>query len=98
MNLRIDTAAVRGGGQQISSLTDSLASTMSLAEAAVSSAADNAGQPAVESALNDLLATLGSARPRVTMGLEAFAQEVRMAGEVFEQQESKLADAVPDAP
>lgn len=98
MHLRVDTAMVHGGGRQIQLLTDHLVSTMSAAESTLRSAAENVGQPAVRTALDELLETLRSTHQRVTTGIDVFAREVQIAAEVYEQQDAELADAVPDPP
>lgn len=98
MNLRIDTAAVRRGGRQIQALTEHLATTLSSAESSVRSAASHVDQPAVRSALEDLLDTLTTTHPRVTTGIDVFAREVELAGEVVEQRDADLADHVPENP
>lgn len=98
MNLRVDTDVVRGGGKQIELMSHRLATTMSSAESSLRDAAADVGQPAVKSALQELLTTLTSAHPRVTTGLDVFAREVQIAAEAFEQMDAGLADVVPEAP
>ena len=98
MNLRVDTEVVRGGGQQVQRLNDRLVTAMTSAESTLRTAADSVGQPAVKSALEDLLATMTDAHPRVTTGLDIFAREVQLAARVFEDKDAELATVVPEAP
>jgi hypothetical protein len=98
MNLRVDTDVVRGGGKQVQAMAERLATTLTSAEATLSAAAANVGQPAVEKALKELLGTLRTAHPRVTTGLGAFAREVQIAATAIDQTDVELAGAVPEAP
>lgn len=97
MNLRIDTDLVRSGGTQVQQLADRLGSTMSSAESTLRTATENAGQPAIKAALEELLTTVTGLQPRVVEGLDVFAQEVKVAGQTFEETDAGLADAVPEA-
>jgi hypothetical protein len=98
MNLRVDTDVVRGGGKQVQIMADRLATTVSSAESSLRAAADDVGQPALSTALGDLLATLESAHPRVTAGLTSFANEVQIAADAIDQTDVQLAGAVPETP
>jgi hypothetical protein len=98
MNLRVDTDVVRGGGAQVRLLADRLASTMQSAETTLRSAADEVGQPAVATALDELLTTLTDARSPLVTNLDAFAREVQLAAEAIEQTDTDLADAAPRTP
>jgi hypothetical protein len=98
MNLRVDTDVVRGGGKQVQTMSDRLGSTLTSAEASLRSAADDVGQPALASALNDLLTTLQGAHPRVVTGLSTFADEVRIAADAIDQTDVELAGAAPESP
>lgn len=98
MNLRVDTDVVRGGGKQVQIMADRLSSTLTSAESSLRAAAGDVGQPALATALEDLLTTLKSAHPRVTTGLTSFANEVQIAADAIDQTDVQLADAVPDNP
>ncbi|KAA1380540.1 type VII secretion target [Aeromicrobium fastidiosum] len=98
MNLRVDTDVVRGGGKQVQTMADRLVSTFSSAESSLRAAADDIGQPALETALAELLTTLKRTHPQIATNLGAFASEVTMAADAIDQTDIALADSVPETP